>query len=392
MRIAVVFDNMIFGGIERVGISYIQLLKELGHDVDAYVLSPKTESIIDELRSLCTVYIKPLKRSHCPEAYWVMTRRIKGGKYLFPLAYIFVSTVLFFERLFKRKRTTTYDIAIAFSGHYNDLSFVAYSFIKAKKKVAWLHGALYQFVLSSQGFEFLYKKIKNIVVLVDDGQEEVIAYHQKDKFDFKIFKLYNPVRMSGKPVDLNTVAALKERYGDYLLSVARMNYPHKDHYTLIRALKILREKYGIERNLVLVGDGPERKKLEDFCKDLCIEDSVWFLGSQSDVQNYYAACSIFVHASVAGEGLPTVLLEAMDLGIPVVCTDSKVGPKEILGNNEYGLLAKVQDPNDMAEKINLLVNDPDLYCHYKEVGKERVLAFSPERVKQELKKAIDDLK
>ena len=58
-----------------------------------------------------------------------------------------------------------------------------------------------------------------------------------------------------------------------------------------------------------------------------------------------------VHASVAGEGLPTIMLEAMAYDLPMVVTDSKTGPREILRNNEYGLLCRVQDPKDMADNI-----------------------------------------
>lgn len=113
-----------------------------------------------------------------------------------------------------------------------------------------------------------------------------------------------------------------------------------------------------------------------------MDDSVIFEGNQNDVHNYYASAYMLLHASVAGEGLPTVLLEAMNLGCPVVCTDSKVGPKEILGNNQYGLLCNVQDPGDMARCIYSLINDREKYNYYKEKGKERTEIFSPNEIKK----------
>ncbi len=133
MKVAVVFDNMIYGGIERVGISHIKLLKELGHDVTSYVLTPKTEPIVDELREICGVRIVNLPRKFCPEAYWVITRRYRGGKYLFPFIYIVLTL---FIAIYKRfiKDGFKYDVAIAFSGHYNDLTFVANNFVRADKK------------------------------------------------------------------------------------------------------------------------------------------------------------------------------------------------------------------------------------------------------------------
>lgn len=391
MRIAVVFDNMIFGGIERVGINHIKLLKELGNEVDAYILTPKTEEIVEELRALCNVTILSLPRKHCPESYWVMTRRIKGGKYLFPVVYTAVSFLHSVEKVCKHINKE-YDISIAFSGHYNDLSFVANNFIKAEKKVAWLHGALYQYILTAQGFENLYKKIKNLVVLVDDAQEEVLAYHSKDGFDFNINKIYNPMDMSDKKLDYDKINELKQKYGDYVVMVSRLAYPHKDHYTVISSMRILKEKYGKRHKLLLVGDGPEKESLISFCAHNNMSEDVVFVGSQKDVQNYYSGATILAHASVAGEGLPTVLLEAMDLGIPVVCTDSKVGPREILGNSEYGLLTRVQDPEDMAGKINALFEDKEMYEHYRLLGKKRMKDFSNDAIKDKLSKCLTTLR
>lgn len=390
MKIAFVFDNMIYGGIERVGINHIRLLKELGHEVEAYVLTPKTEPIVDELKAICPVTFINLPRKNCPEAYWIVTRRVRGGKYLFPLAYIAVSAKYQIERLFK-KSNKQYDIAIAFSGHYNDLSFVADGFVDAKKKIAWLHGALYQYVINSQGFENLYKKIKNLVVLVEDAQEEVLAYHKSDGFDFNIHKIYNSMNAASYNYNEQKVESLKKQYGEFIVMVSRLSYPHKDHYTVIQAIKILKEKYGMSNKLLLVGDGPEREKLESLVRESNLEEQVVFLGSHSDVENYYKASKILAHASVAGEGLPTVLLEAMGIGIPVVCTDSKVGPREILGDSKYGLLTAVKDPKDMAEKLYLLLTDDAKYTHYIKAGKERIKDFSEESVKAQLQKLLTEL-
>ena len=391
MKIAFVFDNMIYGGIERVGINHIRLLKELGHEIDAYVLSPKTEPIVEELKALCPVKFIKLPRKRCPEAYWTVTRRIRGGKYLFPIIYLVVSIYYHLVRILK-KTNKQYDIAIAFSGHYNDLSFVADRFVKANRKIAWLHGALYQYVINSQGYENLYKKIKNLVVLGDDAQEEVLAYHESDGFNFNIHKIYNSIDARSYCFDEKKVADLKSKYGDYILMVSRLSYPHKDHYTVIRAINILKEKYGLTNKLLLVGDGPEREKLEKLVNDSNLSKQVVFLGSHSDVENYYKAAKILAHASVAGEGLPTVLLEAMGIGIPVVCTDSKVGPREILGDSKYGLLTGVKDPEDMAEKLHLLLSDEDKYNYYVEMGKERIKDFSEDSVKSKLEALLKELK
>jgi len=390
MKIAFVFDNMIYGGIEKVGISYIKLLKKMGHEVDAYVLNCKTDNIVDNLKKICNVKLVNFSRYCCPEAYWALTRRKRIGMYVFPFVYIVVSLLSFFSKIFKTQ-LKKYDISIAFAGHFNDLTFVANNFIRAKSKICWLHGALYQYVLISQGYERLYKKIKNLVVLVDEGQDEVLSYHNKDKFNFNIRKIYNPVLLADKCIDKSKIETLKKSYGEFILMVSRLSYPHKDHYTVIKAISILKEKYHIEKNLLLLGEGPECERLKDFVKQNKLDNQVNFLGNCEDVQNYYCSAKILVHASVAGEGLPTVLLEAMSYGLPVISTDSKVGPKEIIGNNEYGILTKIKDPYDMAEKIyTLLIND-ELYETYKELGKKRIEDFSPDNIYEKLNALLKEV-
>lgn len=390
MKIAVVFDQFLFGGIERVGINHIKLLKELGHEVDAYVLNPETEEMIEELKAQCSVKVLSFSKKLCPNRYWAITRRSKIGKYVFPLVFIFFSLAERICRLFLKQKPK-YDLAIAFSGHFNDLTFVADNFIKAKKKACWLHGALYQYVLMSQGYEYLYKKIKNLVVLIDDCQNELLTYHRKDNFDFNICKIYNPITISDKPVDKKTVSELNAKYGDFILMVARLD-PPKDPFTLIQAMKILKDKYKSDRKLVIVGDGPLRKQTENAIQTLELQDRIFLEGSRSNVQDYYSAASVLAHASTDGEGLPTIVIEALGMKTPVVCTDSKVGPREILGDGKYGLLCKVQDAESMAEKLNLILTNDILYSNLQNDGHERYKDFSPEEVKKKLNVFIEGLK
>ena len=110
-----------------------------------------------------------------------------------------------------------------------------------------------------------------------------------------------------------------------------------------------------------------------------------------DVQNYYTAAFALVHASVAGEGLPTIMIEAMNYNLPEVVTDSKTGPREILGDSQYGLLCKVKDPKDMSEKIYRLYTNPNLYKHFQILENERVKDFSPNHIEKKLKSILQDV-
>ena len=389
-----IFDGLQIGGIERVGADYAKLLRQLGHEVTIINLVPKFDEMVEEYPNDCKYQTIKYPRWLAPERYSKLVKMNFWGRYLYPCAYTFFSLaniVYKFICQFLSFSKIEYDLAIAFSGHYDDLTFVTKKFVKTKHKMCWLHGALYGYLLISDGYFNLHQKMKNLVVLVDDAQEEVQSYNRFCKFN--IHKLYNPVCLSDKPIDNKLVSELKNKYGRFLLMVSRISYPHKDQFTVATALKVCREKYGDDLNLVFVGDGPDKIRVEEFVQSMGedISSHIFFEGSRMDVQNYYASAYMLVHASVAGEGLPTVMLEAMEFGLPMVVTDSKVGPREILGNDEYGLLCRVQDPEDMAQKIHSMYSDRDLYENYQTKEKIRLCDFKPEVIKKQLQSVLEDV-
>lgn len=394
MQIALVFDGLQIGGIERVGCDYVRLFQELGHHVTVINLCPQLNQMEKEMPHGARIEHIPFPRKRCPEQYAQLVKKNTAGRFIYPATTIVFGAANSLYKLFSYKHSCIkeeYDIAIAFSGHFNDLTFVANDFIRTKTKMCWLHGALYGYIITSDGFYNLYKKIKNLVVLVDDAQEEALIYNHQTGFN--IHKLYNPTYISSRIIDNQEVEHIKEKYGNFLLMVSRFKYPHKDHYTVCDALEVLVKKYNSDINLVFIGDGPDEEAVRKYVKgkDDSIFSCIHFLGAKADVQNYYFAAKLLVHASVAGEGLPTVMIEALSYRLPMVVTDSKVGPREILGNDEFGLLCKVQDPEDMAEKIDRLLSDKKLYQHYQERSMKRLEDFSPEQIKKKLKDVLDDV-
>ena len=220
-----------------------------------------------------------------------------------------------FQKLYKikyQKNVPNTEIAIAFSGHYNDLTFVSENF-KASKKIAWLHGDETSYNDLSPGYFVLYQKIKNLICLSEKNDDRSKEFNQKNEINKAL--IYNPINLDGRKIDEKIVETLKQNYGDFVLMVGRMA-KDKDQTTLIRALSYLKEKYNLEKKLVLVGDGPERNLLENLVKEKKLEKQVFFAGAHYDVQNYYTAATVYAHSSPA-EGLPTVLLEAMYYGLPI---------------------------------------------------------------------------
>lgn len=382
MRFCFVFDGLGCGGIERVGVDYCNALVERGHEVTVVNLVPEADAFASQLSGKVMYKTRTFSRHLAPECYCTLVKRAAWGRFLYPAAFTFCSIAVTVMRPFLKRGLGVFDAAIAFSGHYNDLTFVSFGCVKAKKKLAWLHGGLSGYGLTSDGYLNLYKHFDGLVTLCDDGIEE---FEDTNWFlSYTLRKIYNPVNINSADIYRDEIEKLRSKYGSFALMVARLDYPSKDPFTVIDAVKQINEKNGKRLNLVIVGDGPDRHKVESFVAEREMGERVFFAGYQNNPAPYYAACKLVVHASAGAEGLPTVMLEGMAFGKPIVATDVRTGPKEILGYNEFGLLCKAKDSDDMARQIALLLDDDALYGHYARKATERVRDFSEE-------KAIDGL-
>ncbi len=137
-----------------------------------------------------------------------------------------------------------------------------------------------------------------------------------------------------------------------LLGVGKLE-DQKDFPNLIRAFAKVRQVQ--PARLVILGWGPDRQKLEALVKSLGLEADVDLPGYVDNPYAYMAHASVFVLSS-AWEGLPTVLIEAMAVGTPVVSTNCESGPAEILAGGKYGYLTPVGDSTALADAILQVLN------------------------------------
>jgi glycosyltransferase involved in cell wall biosynthesis len=130
-------------------------------------------------------------------------------------------------------------------------------------------------------------------------------------------------------------------------------HPVKDVDTLLEAAARV-----AELDLVIVGDGPERARLEAAARRLGIESRVRFHGLSSQVVDVLRASDAFLLSS-HGEGMSNALLEAMACGLPCLVSRSVGGARELLGERR-GMLLADGDVAAWAEAIRRLVDDPAL--------------------------------
>lgn len=122
----------------------------------------------------------------------------------------------------------------------------------------------------------------------------------------------------------------------------------KNFHLLLDAFKIVRSR--INARLELLGDGPLKAELITYSETLGIGDDVIFRGFQENISQYIYNSDVFVLSS-DWEGLGMVLVEALLHGRPVISTDCKSGPREILYSGRLGKLVPVNDKNALAEAM-----------------------------------------
>jgi glycosyltransferase involved in cell wall biosynthesis len=173
-------------------------------------------------------------------------------------------------------------------------------------------------------------------------------------------------RGTQRPLTVTCVANLVERKGQA---------------TLVDALPLLRSALGDVR-LVLVGredDETFAQHLRSAARAAGVEQHVWWAGYVRDPLPIIAHSNVFALASHS-EGCPTVILEAMACGIPVVSSDCPAEPRYLLDEGRAGVLVPVGDAAAVAAAIVRLASDGAVRAEFVRRGLEQVAVFEPRKV------------
>jgi len=144
----------------------------------------------------------------------------------------------------------------------------------------------------------------------------------------------------------------------------------KDTASTLKILRAARDR-GVDAVLCLVGDGPDRGRLEEVAHDLGIARHCFFVGYQEDVAGYYRLFDAFLLPSV-NEGTPVSAIESLASGTPVVA-NRVGGVPDVVRDGVDGFLVEAGDVEGAAERLARLAGDPMLRARLGEAGRERVL-------------------
>ena len=162
-----------------------------------------------------------------------------------------------------------------------------------------------------------------------------------------------------------------------IVTVGRLT-DQKNQEMLIRAFSRIANR--IDDNLIIYGDGQLRESLMKLVNDMSLSERVFLPGSISDVPNTVKSAKLFVLSSNY-EGMPNALIEAMVLGLPCISTDCPCGgPRELFDEQKNGLLVKVGDECELAEKMLYLLKNESIRLEISNNAARAAMYFSSESI------------
>ena len=220
--------------------------------------------------------------------------------------------------------------------------------IKDKEKIIWLHLS-YEKLKIRKNIDRKLSAYRKIIVIADDMEKELLEMRKDLKNIYKIDNFVDYQEIDKKlNEDLKINFDFKQ---EYFLTVCRLNEEQKDVKTLIAAFSL----YKGEEKLVIVGDGPDKKILEDLCIEKNLKDKVIFLGMINNPFIFMKNAQAFILSSKV-EGFGLVLVEALFCGTKVISSDCPTGPSQILLNGEAGELFEVGDIEGLLKKLQNINN------------------------------------
>ncbi|WP_066067721.1 glycosyltransferase [Neobacillus soli] len=247
-----------------------------------------------------------------------------------------------------------YDIAVAYDGPMDFISYFVLNRVKAKRKIQWIHFDVTKIGFNSHFASKIYNKFDKVFVVSEEAKKKLISLVPsiKDKTD-----LFSNI-VSSKLIysQLNKGNGFKDEFdGIRILTVGRLTI-EKGQDLVIRVLARLIND-GFKVNWYCLGDGSLREKYQKLVEENNLQEKFIFLGADPNPYPFIKQCDIYVQPS-RHEGYCISLAEARCLTKPIVTTDF-TGAKEQIKNGETGLIVGVNE-EEIYDAVLKLINSYDL--------------------------------
>ncbi len=203
----------------------------------------------------------------------------------------------------------------------------------------------------NQALKYKIKPREKILLIHNGIDPYKLDFKEKDEAKLELYK-----KLNLKDGDFIN--------GGLIIGTVANLYPSKGIQYLVDAFSIFTsQNTALKSKLIIIGDGPEKSKLENKIITSGLQDKISLGNSIPDAYKYIKSFDIFVLPSVK-EGFPWALLEAMSAKLPVIATSVGANP-EIIENNKNGLLVKPRNAKAISDAITKIVSDESFK---KEIG------------------------
>ncbi len=270
-----------------------------------------------------------------------------------------------FEEIRKILKYINADIVITYHGFISNSVLLNKSILKNKKIVVTEHNDYYNDTKKRRILRgILYRNADKVIVLTDKSKQ-----------------LYSRYLKNVKTIP-NTISFKSEKESSLknkrIISVGRLK-DVKGFDDLIKIFKNISYKYN-DWELYIVGDGSQREYLQSIINENNLEDKVFIKPFTRNIIDEYLKSSIYALTSKL-EGFGLVLTEAKECGLPCVSFDIDAA-KEIIIENEDGILVKSRDLKEYEEKLSLLIENEELRRLYGENAKKNVKKYQIDNIAQ----------
>ncbi|MCQ9626139.1 glycosyltransferase [Cetobacterium somerae] len=361
--------STMLGGLEKVQVEYINYLVENGYNLKIVIENDNgPENVLEKDLKGSVTYLKDYN-------YIKKMKKFRENRKKNLLSKIRYSLELVKEKLYSEKiflkiyKEFLPDIVIDFDSSLTR----TVKKLKTSKNILWIHSSVEHWKKKKSKIQKYVKKIESydkIICICKEMMQDLIILNKK--LEEKVDYIYNPVN-ENRIKELSKIELKEDEKSlaekKYLLMVSRLDIVPKDFETLIKAFDLAKEK-DYDGELYLIGDGPDKNKVEEMILKSKFSNNIRLLGAKSNPYNWMVKADKLILSSKY-EGFGIVILEGLILEKTFISSNCKTGPKEIL-TNERGYLFKVGDFNSLS---TLILNAKD-----KKITSENLKEFLREEI------------
>jgi glycosyltransferase involved in cell wall biosynthesis len=363
--------------------SLIKLVRILNENYNVYVLLPDSGSLSGELKA-----ILPAERILLNEDLYIFTRKS------FRLKYIVSTLVRFFRNLiFIRKIILKYDINIIHTNSGVVPAPAMAARITGRKHIWHIREWFGDFKRFWPFYSAYITRFSDKVVCVSKTMADQFNGNKK------VMSIYNGFEIPKIPTEISLPEKLQQSLNEadlVLGCTSRIRLIRKGQEYLIEAIGIVSQRTGKNIQSILIGDyvpGYEWQKenITALIEKYHLEDRIHFMGHKANPLPYYKLFDVFVLPSGEPEPFGGVIMEAMSLGLPVIGSNAG-GTTEQIADAQNGYLFENKNAEDLANKIELFLNDPSSIKLFGNCSKERIEKyFSLDLHKDNILKLYEDI-